>query len=263
MESVKKVVVEQLTNKNSEFIVVKDLINNPTKIKKYNLNKETFVSPISKEVFSIIDIMYSRDLKIDKIAVENLVKNDITRDFLQNYEIRESSAKISYESVKKFELLRKLKATGINTKKFYDEDADFMAIDEREEFFTKLTIKSIFDGLTSEEKEKSKVIATEFSKFIADEVKYFRSFDESLEAARSRVNELLSQSFEIEGFPLPIIKGKLNSIVAPSHTGKTVYALGLVFTLARAGHKVVFISTEEDIDAVVEKTLEIDGGDIA
>ena len=262
MESVKKV-VEQLVNRNNEFIVVKDLIDNPTKIKKYILSRESFVSPIAKEVFLIIENICNKNLTLDLISVNNLIKNEETRNFINNYKIGNAATKISYETIKKFELLRKLKAAGIDTKKFYDEDIDFMKVDEREESFNKLTIKSILDGLLPEEKEKSKVIAAEFSKFISEEKKYFKTFDDTLLEARSRVNALLSQSFEIEGFPLPIIKGKLNSIVAPSHTGKTVYALGLVFTLARAGHKVVFISTEEDIDAVVEKTLEIDENDKA
>lgn len=91
----------------------------------------------------------------------------------------------------------------------------------------------------------------------------FNPWVESLGLKRKEVMDNIKSSFKVKGFPLPIIKGKLNSIVAPSHAGKTIYSLGLTFALAREGHKVVYITTEEDIDAAVERTINIDANDVA
>lgn len=86
---------------------------------------------------------------------------------------------------------------------------------------------------------------------------YFSVVSSELLEYRRKITQLVSQQFEIEGFPIPIIRGKLNSIVAPSHSGKTIYAIALAITLARAGYKILYLSTEEDIDAVIERTMKI------
>lgn len=85
----------------------------------------------------------------------------------------------------------------------------------------------------------------------------FKYISETLEQEREEVRELLKNQINVEGFPLPILKGRLNAIVAPSHSGKTIYSMGLAITLARKGHKVMFLSTEEDREAFIEKTMQI------
>ncbi len=85
----------------------------------------------------------------------------------------------------------------------------------------------------------------------------FKPWSETLLEKRENVMNLIGDEFNLVGFPIPIIKGRLNAIVAPSHSGKTIYALGLAFQLARSGYKVVFLSTEEDEESIVEKTIRI------
>jgi len=80
----------------------------------------------------------------------------------------------------------------------------------------------------------------------------------SLRRKRELLNDSLKNEFEIDGFPLPIVRGKMNTIVAPSHSGKTIYAIALAVNLARKGHKVLFVSTEEGEESFIEKTLKLD-----
>lgn len=89
----------------------------------------------------------------------------------------------------------------------------------------------------------------------------FALLNESLAAKRIELQELLKREILIPGFPLRILPGKLNLIVAPSHTGKTFYATGLAMTLARTGHKVLFVSTEENEMAFIERTKFISESD--
>ena len=85
----------------------------------------------------------------------------------------------------------------------------------------------------------------------------FNPIIDNIEGYRARINEMRLNEFTIEGFPIPIVPGKLNTIVAPSHSGKTVYGMGLSMTLAREGYKTLFLTTEEDVLAFVEKTIGI------
>jgi hypothetical protein len=90
---------------------------------------------------------------------------------------------------------------------------------------------------------------------------FYEPFSESLAALRASVQDMIDKEFTIPGFPLPIVPGKMNLVVAPSHSGKTFYAMGLAITLARKGYKVAFISTEEDLLSFGEKTLAINEND--
>ncbi len=93
---------------------------------------------------------------------------------------------------------------------------------------------------------------------MSDNKKMFTPIAADLARARAAVRLAISQQVNVEGFPLPILKGKLNAIVAPSHSGKTIYSMGLAISLARAGHKIMYLSTEEDYEAFIDKTMNID-----
>ena len=92
---------------------------------------------------------------------------------------------------------------------------------------------------------------------MSENKKVFRPIAVDLAAQRAAVELSISQQVSVEGFPLPILKGKLNAVVAPSHSGKTIYSMGLAITLARAGHKIMYLSTEEDYEAFIDKTMSI------
>ena len=57
-------------------------------------------------------------------------------------------------------------------------------------------------------------------------------------------------------FPFPLIKGKLYSIVGASNKGKTWFSLATAISLAREGHKVGYVSTEET-EADIAENLEV------
>lgn len=92
---------------------------------------------------------------------------------------------------------------------------------------------------------------------MSENKKVFAPIAADLAAERAAVRLAISQQVSVMGFPLPILKGKLNAIVAPSHSGKTIYSMGLAISLARAGHKTMYLSTEEDYEAFIDKTMEI------
>lgn len=96
-----------------------------------------------------------------------------------------------------------------------------------------------------------------------EKVNQFEPIAESLAAQRLQLQEMIKQEINIEGFPLSIIPSKLNTIVAASHVGKTFYATALSLSLAREGSKVLFISTEEDKLAFIERTYNIKENDEA
>jgi hypothetical protein len=89
----------------------------------------------------------------------------------------------------------------------------------------------------------------------------FAPLNESLAAKRAQLEELLKQEITVPGFPIKIIPGKLNIIIAPSHTGKTVYGTGLALNFSRIGRKTLFLSTEEDEMAFIERTKYISAED--
>lgn len=93
---------------------------------------------------------------------------------------------------------------------------------------------------------------------MSENKKVFTPIAADLTRARTAVRLAISQQVNVAGFPLPILKGKLNAIVAPSHSGKTIYSMGLAIGLARAGHKTIYLSTEEDYEAFIDKTMNID-----
>ena len=93
---------------------------------------------------------------------------------------------------------------------------------------------------------------------MSENKKVFTPIAANLAAERAAVKLAISQQVSVAGFPLPILKGKLNAVVAPSHSGKTIYSVGLAISLARAGHKIMYLSTEEDYEAFIDKTMGID-----
>lgn len=92
---------------------------------------------------------------------------------------------------------------------------------------------------------------------MSENKKVFLPIAADLAAQRAAVKLAISQQVSVEGFPLPILKGKLNAVVAPSHSGKTIYSMGLAISLARAEHKTMYLSTEEDYEAFIDKTMGI------
>lgn len=96
-----------------------------------------------------------------------------------------------------------------------------------------------------------------------EKVNLFEPLSQSLAAQRLQLQQLLQEEINIPDFPLRIIPSKLNTIVAPSHSGKTFYATALSLSLARRGSKVLFVSTEEDKLAFIERTQHIDINDKA
>lgn len=93
---------------------------------------------------------------------------------------------------------------------------------------------------------------------MSENKRVFTPIAADLAANRAAVKLAISQQVSVMGFPLPILKGKLNAVVAPSHSGKTIYSMGLAISLARAGHKIMYLSTEEDYEAFIDKTMNID-----
>lgn len=90
---------------------------------------------------------------------------------------------------------------------------------------------------------------------IMSKIKFLR---ETIAEDRARVSKMLDEAFHVPGFPLKVLKGRLNSIVAPSHSGKTIYSIGLAVELARTGRKVMYLGTEEDKDSFIAKTMNMD-----
>jgi hypothetical protein len=157
-----------------------------------------------------------------------------------------------------FDLLKYAQTKGY---KGFDDVAKFGAIAEDKDRAAMLGVVEILSRIFNMVDEEDFGIDLELSGLGKKLV--FEPWAASLGTRRQHVREIIKNQFRVEGFPLPIVKGKLNSIVAPSHAGKTIYAMGLTITLARAGHKVVFLTTEEDEEAAVERTLAIDENDVA
>ena len=84
---------------------------------------------------------------------------------------------------------------------------------------------------------------------------------ESLTEKRQNVLHMLSEMVEVPGFPLEVIPGKLNTVISPSHGGKTTYSIALAATLARSGKKTLFLTTEESEEAFYERTFKISQDD--
>ena len=162
--------------------------------------------------------------------------------------------------------LDKIKQVDVEQIPYLDlrELARFLAA-KRADGYEQLTIKEIglfgdkyFDYVETLTTIDNLVVNGNFDIFLKEtglqKENMFALLNESLAAKRVELEELLKREISIPGFPLRILPGKLNLIVAPSHTGKTFYATGLAMTLARTGHKVLFVSTEENEMAFIERT---------
>lgn len=89
------------------------------------------------------------------------------------------------------------------------------------------------------------------------EAKRFISLYDEVDARIKEYDDLMKSQVPVVGFPLQVIPGRMNTIVAPSHSGKTIYGIGLAMTLAREGKKVMLLSTEEGPESFIAKTREL------
>jgi len=85
----------------------------------------------------------------------------------------------------------------------------------------------------------------------------FQPMVETIVDDLQKLREELDRQVSIDGYPLKIIPGKLNIVIAPSHTGKTYHATYIALQAAREGKKVLFVSTEEDKLSFVDRTQTI------
>jgi KaiC/GvpD/RAD55 family RecA-like ATPase len=178
--------------------------------------------------------------------------------------------KVLFMVGKDTELLDKIKSNKIHN----DHENYYKVIKELNEIGVKDIFKLDGDGEISEfvkdnYAETIKVLGTfegqeiDSERLIHKFNKKFPTMDEGLAGRRECIREELAAQFNISGFPLPILKGKLNSIVAPSHTGKTIYGIALALTLAREGKEVLFLTTEEDQASFEQKTMSVELSDPA
>lgn len=193
--------------------------------------------------------------KLNKLKVLFMIANntDLLGKIDQN--------KVHNDHKKYYKVLKELKDLGV--KNVFELDGpDGVEVSE----FVKQNYKETVDTLGIFQKKEKSIDSDEFKTLVNEcglTAKIFPTLNESLIAARQSVKAELDKQFNVDGFPLPILKGKLNSVVAPSHSGKTIYGMGLAFSLARAGKKVMFLSTEEDFHAFIDKSMNVDSGDVA
>lgn len=181
-----------LYNMNMSALLLGCLMKNPNLLTQpqYPLDKEDF-TPVEfhRVLFVCINNLYANGIgEISEIEIENFVKgHPIQHEVLEDnnyFEFVETVKELAnvdnyeyyYQTVRKFSLLRELKANGIDIKEFYDELGDE---DKENGKLERFTIEQILNSV----EHKANTLRTKYdSKYVREEMTVGEDIEELLTA---------------------------------------------------------------------------------
>jgi replicative DNA helicase len=222
-----------------------------------NLLREGFQSPSPQQIDVYLKQypnkyeVYNKEGGIDYLVnIEALLKYKFVDLEFEHY----------YESVKKFSILRDFEAIGINTKEFYNPDANILQLDKEKEKFNNITIEDLFNIVR---RKVAELEDNTVGKTLTKEQKVGENIDELMEELKTGAtigNPLEGEilNYVAKGARL----GRLYLYSAPTGHGKTRFLVGNACGLSlpyiendeviikKGLKKVIFIATEMEPDEI-------------
>lgn len=276
----KNVLYDRTSNTN----VMAGLLQNPALLydtEKYTLTPEDFPSGVHRIIFSAIANMVREDFKVITAKDVDLYIGQYNKayttyqsqkgfDFVQeleNISLEFDNDKFDYyySRLKKFTLLRDYENAGINTKEFYNPDADFLKLEKESQKLNDMQIDAIIDGV----RERINHVEDKY-------VSKNRQTSQDVAVGLDALFEELKRNPEI-GLPIDgditnyavrgARYGKLYILSAPSGHGKTRKMVGNACALAfpriegdqviyrKNLTRILFVATEMQPDEIQTLTI--------
>ena len=273
-----------MVDKSSVMQIFGSLMQNPkflSEVDRYTLGLDDFYYKLDKYIFAAIENLYRNGaMRIQPIDVENYLQSNGTAavifkqqngiEYLQDAEYLSEPQNFEYyyKRLKKFNLLTRLKDSGIDISDFYIEDITNPKALEVNKEFERLEIDDILTSV------KKKILELE-NKFTQNEMT-------QTESAFTNILDIIDAAAEKSDIGIPVQGEILNEVIsgarlgtliirsAGSGTGKTRQAVGDACVVAYptrydpykeqwiqigSGRKVMFIATEQTIPEIQKMIL--------
>lgn len=273
-----------MVDKSSVMQIFGSLMQNPkflSEVDRYTLGLDDFYYKLDKYIFAAIENLYRNGaMHIQPIDVENYLQSNGTAavifkqqngiEYLQDAEYLSEPQNFEYyyKRLKKFNLLTRLKDSGIDISDFYIEDITNPKALEVNKEFERLEIDDILTSV------KKKILELE-NKFTQNEMT-------QTESAFTNILDIIDAAAEKSDIGIPVQGEILNEVIsgarlgtliirsAGSGTGKTRQAVGDACVVAYptrydlykeqwvqigSGRKVMFIATEQTIPEIQKMIL--------
>ena len=273
-----------MVDKSSVMQIFGSLMQNPkflSEVDRYTLGLDDFYYKLDKYIFAAIENLYRNGaMRIQPIDVENYLQSNGTAavifkqqngiEYLQDAEYLSEPQNFEYyyKRLKKFNLLTRLKDSGIDISDFYIEDITNPKALEVNKEFERLEIDDILTSV------KKKILELE-NKFTQNEMT-------QTESAFTNILDIIDAAAEKSDIGIPVQGEILNEVIsgarlgtlivrsAGSGTGKTRQAVGDACVIAYptrydpykeqwvqigSGRKVMFIATEQTIPEIQKMIL--------
>lgn len=273
-----------MVDKSSVMQIFGSLMQNPkflSEVDRYTLGLDDFYYKLDKYIFAAIENLYRNGaMRIQPIDVENYLQSNGTAavifkqqngiEYLQDAEYLSEPQNFEYyyKRLKKFNLLTRLKDSGIDISDFYIEDITNPKALEVNKEFEHLEIDDILTSV------KKKILELE-NKFTQNEMT-------QTESAFTNILDIIDAAAEKSDIGIPVQGEILNEVIsgarlgtliirsAGSGTGKTRQAVGDACVVAYptrydpykeqwvqigSGRKVMFIATEQTIPEIQKMIL--------
>ena len=273
-----------MVDKSSVMQIFGSLMQNPkflSEVDRYTLGLDDFYYKLDKYIFAAIENLYRNGaMRIQPIDVENYLQSNGTAavifkqqngiEYLQDAEYLSEPQNFEYyyKRLKKFNLLTRLKDSGIDISDFYIEDITNPKALEVNKEFERLEIDDILTSV------KKKILELE-NKFTQNEMT-------QTESAFTNILDIINAAAEKSDIGIPVQGEILNEVIsgarlgtliirsAGSGTGKTRQAVGDACVVAYptrydpykeqwvqigSGRKVMFIATEQTIPEIQKMIL--------
>ena len=273
-----------MVDKSSVMQIFGSLMQNPkflSEVDRYTLGLDDFYYKLDKYIFAAIENLYRNGaMRIQPIDVENYLQSNGTAavifkqqngiEYLQDAEYLSEPQNFEYyyKRLKKFNLLTRLKDSGIDISDFYIEDITNPKALEVNKEFERLEIDDILTSV------KKKILELE-NKFTQNEMT-------QTESAFTNILDIINAAAEKSDIGIPVQGEILNEVIsgarlgtliirsAGSGTGKTRQAVGDACIVAYptrydpykeqwvqigSGRKVMFIATEQTIPEIQKMIL--------
>jgi len=273
-----------MVDKSSVMQIFGSLMQNPkflSEVDRYTLGLDDFYYKLDKYIFAAIENLYRNGaMRIQPIDVENYLQSNGTAavifkqqngiEYLQDAEYLSEPQNFEYyyKRLKKFNLLTRLKDSGIDISDFYIEDITNPKALEVNKEFERLEIDDILTSV------KKKILELE-NKFTQNEMT-------QTESAFTNILDIIDAAAEKSDIGIPVQGEILNEVIsgarlgtliirsAGSGTGKTRQAVGDACIVAYptrydpykeqwiqigSGRKVMFIATEQTIPEIQKMIL--------